>query len=85
MGCGGSKNHLDTVDDSVHVMLKHDKAAAQKQGKAITGYVPRAEHPLLAGAQTTTGAEAAPQRPEGSAPEATETTAATETATQQSS
>lgn len=47
MGCGASKNHLDTVDDSVHVMLQHDKKVAQKHGQQLTGYVPRAEHPLL--------------------------------------
>lgn len=48
MGCGPSRNTLETVDDSVHVMLQHDKKAAQKAGKTVTGYVPRAEHPLLA-------------------------------------
>ena len=47
MGCGFSRNNLETVDDSVHVMLKHDKQAAQKSGKPVTGYVPRASHPLL--------------------------------------
>jgi hypothetical protein len=47
MGCGSSKNHLEYVDDSVHVMLQHDKKVAQKKGEDIKGYVPRAEHPLL--------------------------------------
>jgi len=48
MGCGGSKHRLDTVDDSVHVMLAHDKKVAKKHGEKVnTGYVPRAEHPLL--------------------------------------
>lgn len=48
MGCGGSKHTLDTVDDSVHVMLAHDKKVAKAHGeKPATGYVPRAEHPLL--------------------------------------
>ena len=48
MGCGSSKDTgLQTVDDSVHVMLKHDKKMAQKKGQAPKGYVPRAPHPLL--------------------------------------
>jgi hypothetical protein len=49
MGCGPSHHRtLETVDDSVHVMLKHDKKVAAKKGQPInTGYVPRAEHPLL--------------------------------------
>ena len=49
MGCSGSKEGgLSHVDDSVHVMLSHDKKMAKKKGQpAPTGYVPRAEHPLL--------------------------------------
>jgi hypothetical protein len=49
MGCGASKegDALQTVDDSVHVMLKHDKKIAQSKGEAPKGYVPRAPHPLL--------------------------------------
>ena len=47
MGCQASKEGLQTVDDSVHVMLKHDKKVAQKKGEAPKGYVPRAPHPLL--------------------------------------
>ena|SRR3569832_1707069 len=48
MGCFPSKRTLEQVDDSVHVMLKHDKKVAAKKGQALnTGYVPRAEHPLL--------------------------------------
>lgn len=50
MGCGMSKDNsgaLHAVDDSVHVMLKHDKKLAQKKGEAPKGYVPRAPHPLL--------------------------------------
>ena len=50
MGCGLSKDNsgaLHAVDDSVHVMLKHDKKLAQKKGEAPKGYVPRAPHPLL--------------------------------------
>jgi hypothetical protein len=50
MGCGSSSERgtLQTVDDSVHVMLKHDKKVSQKKGEAPKGYVPRAQHPLLA-------------------------------------
>jgi hypothetical protein len=48
MGCGSSRaSNLETVDDSVHVMLAHDKKLAQKKGQKVTGYVPRASHPLL--------------------------------------
>jgi hypothetical protein len=48
MGCMNSKDGaLGYVDDSVHVMLKKDKKDAKKQGHPPTGYVPRAEHPLL--------------------------------------
>lgn len=49
MGCGASQHdtRLQTVDDSVHVMLKHDKKRQQQKGEAPKGYVPRAEHPLL--------------------------------------
>lgn len=48
MGCGNSKEGmLNTVDDSVHVMLKHDKKMQIKHGEKPHGYIPRAEHPLL--------------------------------------
>jgi hypothetical protein len=51
MGCMGSKPSFGTVDDSVHVMLQHDKKIAKKKGQPTTGYVPRAEHPLLQNAK----------------------------------
>lgn len=38
---------LNTVDDSVHVMLKHDKKMQIKHGEQPHGYIPRAEHPLM--------------------------------------
>lgn len=49
MGCGPSAHdtRLQTVDDSVHVMLTHDKKRQQQKGETPKGYVPRAEHPLL--------------------------------------
>jgi hypothetical protein len=47
MGCMGSKPTFGAVDDSVHVMLQHDKKVAKKKGQPATGYVPRAEHPML--------------------------------------
>ena len=56
MGCGGSKHALDTVDDSVHVLLAHDKKMAKKRGEnPNVGYVPRAEHPLLKAARDEGG------------------------------
>ena len=87
MGCGASKNSLETVDDSVHVMLKHDKKAAQKAGKTVTGYVPRAEHPLLATQNDnigeTQGAESA-QAENGNAVAGDSTAAAHSETTQES-
>lgn len=47
MGACMSKRHLETVDDSVHVMIKHDQKVARAKGQQAAGYVPRAEHPLL--------------------------------------
>ena len=49
MGCGSSahEDRLQTVDDSVHVMLAHDKKRQREKGEKPHGYVPRAEHPLL--------------------------------------
>lgn len=57
MGCNQSSNadRLQTVDDSVHVMLKHDKKAQQRKGEKPHGYVPRAEHPLLKPKQENEG------------------------------
>jgi len=48
MGCGFSKNTrgIVTVDDSVHVMIKHDKEVARRKGQESQGYVPRAPHVL---------------------------------------
>ena len=37
--------HASRVEDSVHVMLKHDIKAANKKGKAPGGYRPRAPLP----------------------------------------
>jgi len=55
MGCTQSQDtRLQTVDDSVHVMLKHDKKVQQRKGEAPHGYVPRAEHPLLKSKSPTT-------------------------------
>ena len=48
MGCNSSKDSgLAHVDDSVHVMIKHDKKRAKQRGEEPHGYVPRAPHPLL--------------------------------------
>ena len=47
MGCGQSKGALTTVDDSVHVMLKHDKKVQQKKGEEPHGHVKRAPFPQM--------------------------------------
>lgn len=47
MGCNASKDGLNAVDDSVHVMIKHDKKKQKERGEMPHGYVPRAEHPLM--------------------------------------
>jgi hypothetical protein len=67
MGCGSSKHTLERVDDSVHVMLAHEKKVALKKGqKAATEYVPRAEHPLLkAAAQPAQPAPVAEEEQDG--------------------
>jgi hypothetical protein len=69
MGCGPSKSNLETVDDSVHVMLAHDKKVAARKGQTATeGYKPRAEHPLLSQQQqqqAVSGASAAAVVPSG--------------------
>ena len=58
MGCNQSAHdtRLQTVDDSVHVMLAHDKKVQQRKGEQPHGYVPRAEHPLLKPKAATEGA-----------------------------
>lgn len=57
MGCGSSKNALQHVDDSVHVMLQHDKRASMRKGRPAPGYKPRTEHPLLRPKETSTSAD----------------------------
>ena len=49
MGCGSSapEDRLQTVDDSVRVMLANDKKRKMEKGENLHGYVPRAEHPLF--------------------------------------
>jgi hypothetical protein len=56
MGCRPSRDaspscrrsrKFDSIEDSVHVMLEHDKKLCARKGQAVTGYVPRAAHPLL--------------------------------------
>jgi len=43
------KGHLEQVDDSVHVMLAHDRKKRKESGSAATsgGYKPRAANPAL--------------------------------------
>mmetsp|Transcript_13184 Transcript_13184/g.27895 ORF Transcript_13184/g.27895 Transcript_13184/m.27895 type:complete len:81 (-) Transcript_13184:501-743(-) len=49
MGCGSStpSRTLNNVDDSVHVMIQHDKKVSKMKGETPRGYKERAEHPLL--------------------------------------
>jgi len=89
MGCGGSrlggssrKSALLNVDDSVHVMLKHDKKVQQQKGGPVLGYKERASHPLLkpkainapppGGDANGAGAPVAVPRPRGNGPIVTE-------------
>ena len=64
MGCCASRSHLETVDDSVHVMLQHDKKVAQRKGETPKGYVPRAPHPLLQPKNEITATEEDDENPE---------------------
>lgn len=48
---------LDGVDDSVHVMIKHDKKMQKKRGEQEHGYVPRRSNPAMTADE---GADAAP-------------------------
>eukprot|EP00578_Thalassiosira_sp_NH16_P012141 CAMPEP_0181116112 /NCGR_PEP_ID=MMETSP1071-20121207/21778_1 /TAXON_ID=35127 /ORGANISM="Thalassiosira sp., Strain NH16" /LENGTH=74 /DNA_ID=CAMNT_0023200337 /DNA_START=211 /DNA_END=435 /DNA_ORIENTATION=- len=42
------KGHLEQVDDSVHVMLAHDRKKRKESGNAApSGYKPRAINPAL--------------------------------------
>lgn len=65
-GClSSNKGHLDTVDDSVHVMLAHDRKKRKDSGTgAPSAYKPRAANPALekkstedAGGAVTSGEE----------------------------
>ncbi|KAL7436832.1 hypothetical protein ACHAXM_005474 [Skeletonema potamos] len=46
-GCGSKATHLDHVDDSVHVMLAHDRKKRKDIGASGGGYKPRAANPAL--------------------------------------
>mmetsp|Transcript_16731 Transcript_16731/g.38628 ORF Transcript_16731/g.38628 Transcript_16731/m.38628 type:complete len:98 (-) Transcript_16731:110-403(-) len=56
MGCGNSKSGLHHVDDSVHVMLRHDKKVHQRKGGPAPAYKERAQHPLLKPLEANTAA-----------------------------
>mmetsp|Transcript_31442 Transcript_31442/g.73996 ORF Transcript_31442/g.73996 Transcript_31442/m.73996 type:complete len:110 (-) Transcript_31442:594-923(-) len=62
MGCGASKTGLNHVDDSVHVMLKHDRKVQQRKGQPAHGYKERSPHALLV--PKTVGDNPAPSAPE---------------------
>lgn len=47
-GClSRNTGHLENVDDSVHVMLAHDRKKRKESGAPTTGYKPRAANPAL--------------------------------------
>jgi len=54
MGTCFSSNTLTHLDDSVHVMMKHDQKKAKSRGEPLA-YVPRAQHPLLPKEGATSG------------------------------
>ena len=56
-GCTSKNGHLDHVDDSVHVMLAHDRKKRKESGSANAGYKPRAANPALEKAKAVTAAE----------------------------
>eukprot|EP00536_Pseudo-nitzschia_multiseries_P008238 jgi/Psemu1/305595/fgenesh1_kg.207_\ len=63
MGCGSSKEGgLNHVDDSVHVMLKHDSKRQMRMGQPVRSYKERAAHPLLRPKET--GNDSTPSAPE---------------------
>jgi hypothetical protein len=68
MGCLLSRHarpSLTHVDDSVHVMLSHEKKLAKKKGEpAAAEYVPRAEHPLFSQPQQSKGPIVATEEPD---------------------
>lgn len=43
----GNKGGLEAVDDSVHVMLTHDRKRKARSGQAPAAYKPRAANPAL--------------------------------------
>ena len=51
--CCSKSSGIAQAEDSLHVMITHDKKAAIKRGEKSpeVGYVPRAEHPALAKAR----------------------------------
>jgi hypothetical protein len=51
--CMSRDDTMSHLDDSVHVMLSHDKRAAAKRGQTDVGYKPREEHPMLTAAKKT--------------------------------
>ncbi|KAK1735846.1 hypothetical protein QTG54_013552 [Skeletonema marinoi] len=59
-GCGSKATHLDHVDDSVHVMLKHDRKKRKDIGASSGGYKPRTANPALDKLKAAEGA-----KPEG--------------------
>eukprot|EP00970_Alexandrium_tamarense_P013174 scaffold3282_cov198-Alexandrium_tamarense.AAC.39 len=46
-GCNSKASHLENVDDSVHVMLAHDRKKRKETGAPSSGYKPRAANPVL--------------------------------------
>ncbi len=53
--CSSKAGHLDHVDDSVHVMLKHDRKKRKDIGASSGGYKPRTANPALENLKATGG------------------------------
>jgi hypothetical protein len=71
MGCGASKGGLYNVDDSVHVMIKHDKKIHLQKGAPAPVFKPRSSHPMLQ-PKTTNGTPPPGNGANGNDPVATE-------------
>ena len=69
MGCcsskGNRRNRLSFLDDSLKVMTSRDAKRNLNKGQAVTGFVPRAPHPLLNGKKEHNGHSIVCEEPVG--------------------